>query len=259
VGYPDRWKDYSKLDIQRDALWANVVAARRFAVADDRKRVGGRTGEFWRQPPSSADAYIDFQLDQMVLPAGVLQPPFFDASANDAVNYGSFGVIIAHDLSHQIDPLGAENDVEGRPINWWTETDRQQYQQRSQCLVKQFDDYFVAPGVHHDGKRVLGESVADLIGIRVAYQALQKSMQRNPVSTLDGFTPEQQFFIAWEHIIGMEMTPETQRKWVTSDPHPTPQFRVMGTLVNTPEFQHVFACEDGTLMTRVAEQRCAVW
>ena len=259
IGYPDTWKDYSTVAIRPDTFWANVVAARRFNVADDRQRVGKLTGEFWRQPPSSADAYIDFQLDQMVLPAGALQPPFFDPSANDAVNYGSFGVTIAHDLSHQIDPLGAENDVQGRPIKWWSESDQQAYQQRGQCVSAQFDGYFVAPGIHHEGKRVLGESVADLIGMRVAYQALQQSMQRHPIPTVDGFTPAQQFFIAWEHIFGQAMTPEAQQTWVTADIHPTPQFRVKGTLVNTPEFQQAFACKAGAPMVEPAEQRCAVW
>ena len=259
VGYPDKWKDYSAVVIRRDSFWANVVAARRFNVADDRMRVGKLTGEFWRLPPSSADAYIDFQLDQMVLPAGALQPPFFDPAANDAVNYGSFGVTIAHDLSHQIDPLGAENDVQGRPIKWWAETDQQEYQKRGQCVSAQFDGYFVAPGVHHDGKRVLGESVADLIGMRVAYQALQQSMKQHPVPTMDGFTPDQQFFIAWEHVFGQAMTPEAQQKWVAVDPHPTPQFRVKGVLVNTPEFQQTFACNVGSEMVKPAEQRCAVW
>jgi len=259
VGYPDQWKDYSGVVIRSDTFWANIVAARRFNVADDRKRVGKPTGEFWRQAPSSINAYIDFQLDQMVLPAGVLQPPFFDLAANDAVNYGSFGVTIAHDLSHQIDPLGADTDVEGRPKKWWTEIDQQEYQKRGQCVSAQFDGYFVAPGVHHDGKRVLGESVADLIGMRVAYQALQQSMQRHPVATIDGVTPEQQFFIAWEHVAGSAMRPEAQQQWVATDPHPTPQFRVIGTLLNTPEFQQAFVCKAGAAMVKPAEQRCAVW
>jgi endothelin-converting enzyme/putative endopeptidase len=195
----------------------------------------------------------------MVLPAGLLQPPFFNPDATDAVNYGAFGITVAHDLTHFIDSLGAANDVQGLPTNWWTDADRQQFKQHSQCVVDQFDDYFIEPGVHHDGKLVLGEAFADLAGVRVAYAALRQSMQTHPVPVVGGYTPEQQFFLSWGQATGAAMTQEAQRQAVGSDPHPVPRFRVIGPLSNSPEFQQAFSCKKSDRMVRPAVKRCEAW
>lgn len=260
VGYPDKWKDYGAVRVKRDTFWADVAAGRKFDVDYDRRLVGKATGrDFWvsTPSPSSTGAYILVELNKVVLPAGALQPPFFDPQANDAVIYGAFGVTIAHDLTHFIDTLGAANDIAGNPKNWWTETDRQSYEKHSECLVDQFNGYFIEPGVHHDGKRVLSESTADLGGMRIAYMALEKSVKSRPLPTVDGFTPEQQFFIAWGQTNGGAMRIEAQRELVSSDPHPTPKFRVIAPLSNTPEFQQAFACKVGAAMVRPPEKRCA--
>lgn len=260
IGYPDHWKDYSAVGIRRDTFWANVAVGRKFNVEENRRQIGQPTNRsFWRLSPASPDSYIILETNSMVLTAGTLQPPFFNPDASDAVNYGAMGITIAHDLTHAIDATGAAVDILGRPKNWWTEKDRKEFEKRSQCPVDQFDGYFIEPGVHHDGKRVRDESVADLAGVRIAYLALQKSMQTHPLPMLDGFTPEQQFFISWGQTSGHAMRLEAQRQLIKSDPHPVAKFRVIGPLSNTPEFQKAFSCPAGAAMVRPAEKRCVIW
>jgi len=260
VGYPDSWADTSSLVIRRDAFWANVAAARKFGVDTDRRRVGQRVSrQIWALPPSSPDAYIDVQLNLMVLPAGFLQAPAFDLAATDAANYGAIGIGVAHDLTHAIDALGADFDATGQPRNWWTEPDRQAFQQLGQCVADQYEGYFIEPGVHHQGKRVLGEAIGDQAGVRVAYLALERSMQRHPVPVIDGFSPEQQFFIAWGQYRGAAESMDVQRQMVKADSHAISRYRVIGPLSNAPEFQQAFACQAGSAMVRPPERRCAVW
>jgi putative endopeptidase len=262
VGYPDHWKDYSAVRVRRDAFWNNVAAGRRFNVNEDRQQVGKRVSrDFWlpTPTPSSADGYLIVELNKIVLPAGLLQPPFFNPNATDAVNYGAFGIAVAHDLTHFIDSLGAANDLKGYPTNWWTDADRKQFEQRSQCVVDQFNGYFIEPGVHHDGRRVLGESIADLAGVHVAYAGLQRAIRTQPAPVVDGFTPEQQFFISWGQTSGAAMRLEAQRQLIASDPHPVPKFRVIGPLSNSQEFQQSFSCAVSAPMVRPTEKRCEVW
>jgi endothelin-converting enzyme/putative endopeptidase len=260
VGYPDTWTDYSALPIRRDAVWANVAAARRFGVEASRKRIGQRTSRaIWQLPPSASGAYIDIQLNVMGLPAGFLQPPAFDLAASDAVNYGAIGISLAHDLTHAIDALGRDFDSKGQPRNWWTEADLDAFQRVGQCTVDQYNGYEIEPGVHLEGKKVLGEALGDLAGMRLAYRALLRSMERHPVPTIDGFTPEQQFFIAWGQFRGAAESLELQRQMVKTDSHPTAKYRVIGPLSNAPEFQQAFACKVGSAMVRPPEQRCTVW
>jgi putative endopeptidase len=260
IGYPDTWRDYSGLTIRRDAFWDNVAAGRRFQVEDNRRQVGKPTNrDAWRVSPASPDSYIILEINTMVLTAATLQPPFFNAEASDAVNYGAMGIGIAHDLTHAIDATGAAVDVTLHPRNWWSDKDHRDFDARSQCLVDQFEGYFIEPGLHHDGKRVRDETVADLAGVRIAYAALQKSLRSHPGASIDGFTPEQQFFISWGQTSGHAMRIEAQRQLVKGDLHPVPQFRVIGPLSNTAEFQGAFSCKAGSAMVRPPEQRCAVW
>jgi endothelin-converting enzyme/putative endopeptidase len=260
LGYPDTWKDYSTLTIRPRELWANVAAARTFAVGEARQLIGKPTNRnLWQLPPSSPFAYLDPQLNVLVLPAGFLQPPYFNAEATDAVNYGALGIGLAHDLTHAIDVSGSQIDIMGRPRNWWTDADRNEFETRARCVVDQFEGYFIEPGIHHDGRRVLSESIGDLAGARLSYLALQKSMKSHPVPIVDGFTPEQQFFIAWGQTTGAAMGIEAQRKLVSGDPHPVPKFRVIGPLSNSPEFATAFSCRAGAAMVRPPEKRCAVW
>lgn len=260
LGYPDKWKSFSGLSIKRDAFWSNVAAGKKFNVDDDRQLIGKPTNrDQWLLAPSSSSAYIDLQLNKLVLPAGFLQPPYFNFGATDAVNYGAIGIGLAHDLTHAVDSTGSETDIAGRPQKWWTDADRKAFDQRAQCVVDQYESYFIEPGVHHDGRRVLSEAVADLGGVRVAYMALQKSMQSRPVAAIDGFTPEQQFFISWGQTAGAAMRLDAQRQLIKGDPHPVPKFNVIGPLSNSPAFQQAFSCTAGAAMVRPPAQRCAIW
>jgi endothelin-converting enzyme/putative endopeptidase len=261
VGYPDKWKDYSSVRIERGAFFSNVVAGSRFNVEDDRKQIGkpvdrGR----WGMTPPTSNAYYNASLNEIVFPAGILQPPAFDMKATDAVNYGAIGVVIGHEISHGFDDQGAQYDAEGRLKNWWTEDDLKKFEARGQCVVDQFEGYFIEPGVHHNGKLVLGESIGDLAGAKIAYLGYQKSREaKGPEPTIGGFTPDQQFFIAWGQFRGDAIRPETQRLMVQSDSHPTGKYRVIGPLSNMPEFQRTFSCKAGSPMVRLAEKRCEVW
>ena len=261
VGYPDKWKDYSRVPISRDSYFDDVVAASKFNVDDDRAQIGkpvdrGR----WGMTPPTSNAYYNAQLNEIVFPAGILQPPAFDMSAVDAVNYGSIGVVIGHEISHGFDDQGAQFDAVGALNNWWTADDLKRFQARTQCVVDQFDHYFIEPGIHHQGKLVLGESIGDLAGAKIAYLAFHLSLQgKPPAPTLDGFTPDQQFFIAWGQFRGDETRPEAQRLMVQGDPHPVAKFRVIGPLSNMPAFQKAFSCKAGSEMVRPPEKRCEVW
>jgi endothelin-converting enzyme/putative endopeptidase len=261
VGYPDKWIDYSSVPVRRDAFWEDVVAGRRFKVEDNRRQVGrpvdrGR----WGMTPPTSNAYYNPSLNEIVFPAGILQPPAFDMNATDAVNYGAIGVVIGHEISHGFDDQGAQYDAQGRLKNWWTADDLKKFQARGQCVVDQFEGYFIEPGIHHNGKLVLGESIGDLAGARIAFRAYEISRRgKEPEPTIDGFTPEQQFFVAWGQFRGDALRPETQRLMVQSDPHPTGKYRVIGPLSNMSEFQQAFSCRADAPMVRAADKRCEVW
>lgn len=261
IGYPDKWKDYSRVPITRASYWEDVVAGRKFAVRDNLLTIGKPVDRaLWGMTPPTSDAYYDARLNEIVFPAGILQPPAFSIEANDAVNYGAIGVVIGHEFSHGFDDEGAQYDAQGRLNNWWTDEDLKKFQARTACVVNQFENYFVEPGLHHNGKLVLGESIGDLAGAKIAYRAFQISRRGKPaLPTIDGFTPEQQFFIAWGQFRGDAVRPEFARTMVQGDPHPIGKYRVIGPLSNMPEFQQAFQCREGSSMVRPLVQRCEVW
>jgi len=260
IGYPDKWKSYAGLDIVPDNYWSDLLAANTWNVSDDRGLIGKPTerGRFEETPPTS-DASYDPQLNAIFFPAGILQPPAFDAKAVDAVNYGGIGVVIGHEISHGFDDQGAQFDAQGRLRNWWTAEDLKRFHERTACVARQFDGYFIEPGIHHNGQLVLGESIADLAGVRVSFLAFHKAQQQHPAPTVDGLTPDQQFFIAWGQWRGDEIRPEEQRRMVQGDPHPIAKYRVVGPLSNLTEFARAFSCKTGAAMVRTGTQRCEVW
>ncbi len=261
IGYPDKWKDYSSVDIRRDAFFEDSINGRKFAVEDDRSTIGkpvdrGR----WGITTPTSDAYYNPLMNEIVFPAGILQPPAFNMQAVDAVNYGAIGVVIGHEISHGFDDQGAQFDEKGRLKNWWTDDDLKKFQTRGQCVADQFENYYIETGVHHNGKLVEGESIGDLGGARIAFLAYQKSLAGKPrPADIDGFTPEQQFFIAWGQFRGDAIRIEQQRMMMQADPHPVAKYRVNGPLSNLPEFQKAFHCKDDAAMVRGKDKRCEVW
>ncbi|WP_293854005.1 M13 family metallopeptidase [Steroidobacter sp.] len=261
VGYPDRWKDYSSVSIRRDAYWESVLAGRRFAVSDGRATINRPVDRSrWDMTPPTSNAGYRALRNEIIIPAGILQPPSFDMQAVDAVNYGAIGSVIGHELIHGFDDKGSQYDGQGRLNNWWAADDLANFKSRGECIVQQYENYFVEPGIHHNGRLTLGEAIADQAGVRLAYRALKISQRGKPAAPmLDGLTPEQQFFISWGQFRGDVERPEFARSMMQSDNHPTGKYRVVGPLSNLTEFQQTFACRAGQPMVRPAPQRCEVW
>jgi endothelin-converting enzyme/putative endopeptidase len=261
VGYPDKWKTYQGVEAARATYFADVESAARYHVDDGWSTIGKPTDRGrWGMTPPTSNAYYNPLLNEIVFPAGILQPPAFDVNATDAVNYGAIGVIIGHEISHGFDDSGAQFDAQGRLQNWWTDDDLKKFKAKTACVEKQFDGYYIEPNVHHNGKLVLGESIGDLAGVKIAYLAFQNSLKgKPPAPTIGGFTADQQFFIAWGQFRGDEIRMESQRLMVQGDPHPVAKYRVIGPLSNFPPFQKTFSCKDGSPMVRDSAEQCVVW
>jgi putative endopeptidase len=262
IGYPDKWKDYSSVTIDRNHYFEDFVAGSRFVVADDWSQIGkpvdrGR----WGMTPPTSNAYYNPLMNEIVFPAGILQPPAFSMNYSDAVNYGAIGVVIGHEISHGFDDQGAQFDAAGKLENWWTPQDLTKFQAKTACVVKQFDGYRIdgPDDIHINGKLVLGESIGDLAGLKIAYRAFKKTEQGQSKEKIDGFTPDQQFFIAWGQFRGDETRVETQKLMVQGDPHPVAKYRVLGPMSNFPPFAEAFQCKTGAPMVRSDADRCVVW
>jgi putative endopeptidase len=261
IGYPDKWRDYEALRINRGAYYNNAVAAGEF----DFKRNLGKIGKpvdrtEWGMSPPTVNAYYNPQFNEIVFPAGILQPPFYDPKADDAFNYGGIGAVIGHEMTHGFDDQGARFDANGNLSMWWTPDDYKKFTDRTNCVVKQFDSFEVEPGLNQKGQLVVGESVADLGGLTVAFAAYQKSLAGKPrPKDINGFTPEQRFFLGWAQIWAQNIRPEAARLRNGTDPHPLGRFRVNGPLSNMPQFASAYACKEGEPMVRPAEKRCQIW
>lgn len=261
IGYPDNWRDYEALQVNRGPYYHNAVSAGEF----DFKRNLGKIGKpvdrtEWGMSPPTVNAYYNPQLNEIVFPAGILQPPFYDPKADDAFNYGGIGAVIGHEMTHGFDDTGARFDANGNLVMWWTPDDYKKFTDRTNCVVQQFDSYEVEPGLHQKGALVVGESVADLGGLTVAYAAYQKSLQGKPrPKNINGFTPEQRFFLGWAQVWAQNIRPEAARLRTATDSHPLGRFRVNGPLSNMPTFAQAFQCKDGNAMVRPTDKRCQIW
>lgn len=261
IGYPEKWVDYSRLDIDRSSYAANVLRASAFAQARDLAKIGKPVDRTeWSMTPPTVNAGYNPLNNDISFPAGILQAPFFSPEADDAINYGAIGAVIGHEITHGFDDFGANFDLAGNLRMWWTPDDKKKFDERAECIVKQFGAYEVEPGLNLMGKLVSGESIADLGGLAVAYEAFQKSLAGKPrPADIDGFTPEQRFFLGWAQVWGEKDTPEAARLQAQSDEHPLGRFRVNGPLSNMPEFAAAFSCKAGDSMVRPDGDRCRVW
>jgi predicted metalloendopeptidase len=261
IGYPDKWRDYSTLNIDRASFVANRLRVGQFNERRDLAKISKAVDRTeWFMSPPTLNAYYNPQINEIVFPAGILQPPFFDAEADDALNYGAMGAVIGHEMTHGFDDQGAKFSATGNLSNWWSDADLKAFNDRAKCVIDQFDAFEVQPGLHLNGKLVVGESIADLGGLVIAYAAFQKSMEGKPrPANIDGFTPEQRFFLSFERIWASTVRPETERLLVNIDPHPLGRFRAMAPLTNMPQFAAAFQCKQGDPMVRPEKDRCVIW
>ena len=261
IGYPEKWRDYSSVKIDRQSYAGNIDRLSAFEVHRQLAKISkpvDRT-EFGMTPPT-VNAYYNASMNEIVFPAGILQWPFFDPQADDAINYGAIGVVIGHEMTHGFDDSGAKFDPKGNLENWWTADDLAKFKARAQCIIDQFDSYEVQPGIFEKGRLVTGESIADLGGLAIAYAAFEKSMEGKPrPPDIDGFTPEQRFFLGYAQIWAQNVRPEMERQLVITDSHPLGRFRVNGPLSNMPAFAQAYQCKDGDPMVRPTEKRCQIW
>jgi putative endopeptidase len=258
IGYPDKWRDYSKLSITRSSYNENVQRGHAFEEARQLAKIGKPVDRLeWGMTPPTVNAYYNPTFNEIVFPAGILQPPFYDPKADDAVNYGGMGAVIGHEISHGFDDEGSRFDGQGNLHDWWTADDRKSFEEHTGCVVKQFDSYEVEPGLHQNGKLVLGESIGDLGGLAIAYAAYEKSIEGSRPKNIDGFTPEQRFFLGWAQVWGTNTRAEFARLQTNTNPHPLPQFRANGPISNMEAFAKAFGCKKGDPMVR--DTACKIW
>jgi putative endopeptidase len=258
IGYPDKWRDYSALAVDKGSYLGNERRAIAFENARDLNKIGKPVDRSeWQMTPPTVNAYYDAAMNEIVFPAGILQPPFYDPKADDAVNYGGMGAAIGHEITHGFDDEGSQFDAKGNLRDWWTKDDRKNFDERAGCVQKQFDGYEVEPGLHENGKLVLGESIADLGGLAISYAAYEKSIEGKRPPSLGGFTPEQRFFLGWAQVWGANMRPENARLMANTNEHPLPKFRTNGPLSNMELFAKAFGCKKGDVMVR--ESVCKIW
>jgi len=260
IGYPERWRDYSGLKIVPDSYYENARAAAHFNQLYQLAKIGKPVDRNdWTMTPPTVNAYYNPTFNEIVFPAGILQPPMFDLAADDAANYGAIGAVIGHEMGHGFDDQGSKFDADGNLKNWWTDEDRKKFEQRTGCVIDEFNTLEVGDGLHHNGKLVVGEAMGDLGGLTLAYKAYSRSLQGKEAPVLDGFTGDQRFFLAFARVWAGTYRPEAARLRLNTDPHPLPKFRANGTLQNMPEFRKAFHCQAGDAMVRPPENECRLW
>jgi endothelin-converting enzyme/putative endopeptidase len=247
IGYPDRWRDYSGLRIVAGDALGNSLRANAFEAAYQLAKIGKPVDpKEWGMTPPTVNAYYNPSMNNINFPAGILQPPFFDAKADDAVNYGAIGAVIAHELTHGFDDQGRQYDAKGNLADWWTAEDGKEFEKRSQCFVDQYAAYTAVADVKLNGKLTLGENVADNGGVRLALMALEANAAARNAAPIDGFTPVQRLFLSWGQVWCQNVTEEAARLRAATDPHSQGRYRVNGVVVNMPEFQKAFSCQPGS-------------
>jgi putative endopeptidase len=264
IGYPDKWRDYSKLQIKAQPHVLNVLAASAFETERQLAKIGKPVDRAeWGMSPPTVNAYYSPTRNEIVFPAGILQAPFFNAQADDPVNYGGIGAVIGHEMTHGFDDQGRKYDAQGNLKSWWTAEDEKRFQERGQKIVQQFDSYVVIDNLHINGQLTEGENIADLGGVKIAYSALEKALGRKSATEqdqkIDGFTPKQRFFLSWAQVWRNNARRETVRLLLQIDPHSPGKFRVNGPFSNLPEFARAFDVTDGSPMIRSPEERVQIW
>jgi predicted metalloendopeptidase len=265
VGYPETWKDYSTVEVKRDDSFGNSRRARVFEIKREYARIDKPTDRtLWGMTPPTVNAYYNAANNEIVFPAGILQPPFFDRRADDALNFGGIGVVIGHEYTHGFDDQGSKFDAEGNLANWWTPEDRKAFDERTDCIAKEYEGFVsvkdpVNGDVRLNGRLTLGENTADNGGLRVAYMALQKALAGPPRTRIDGFTPEQRFFLGWAQVWRSIIRDEALRVQATSDVHSPAEYRANGTVRNMDEWYEAFGVKETAKLYLPPDQRVRIW
>ncbi len=259
IGYPDVLRGYNGLTVTRKSYFGNALNSTEFQIKRNLQDIGKPVDRTrWSMTPPTVNAYYSGVFNEIVFPAGILQPPFFNFEADDAINYGAIGGVIGHEISHGFDDSGSRFDSEGNLKMWWTSEDRAKFDERAACVVKQFNEYQVQPELNINGKLTLGENIGDLAGLTIAYDAFMKSLEGKPrPADIDGLTPEQRFFLGWAQVWAGKYTSEAERSQVIGDSHALPRWRVNGPMSNMPQFAKAFGCKEGQPMVR--KDNCLIW
>jgi len=243
IGYPDKWRDYSKLDVTSPSYVVNAMRADEFEFQRNLNKIGHPVDrKEWGMTPPTVNAYYSPSMNDINFPAGILQPPFFNPNADDAVNYGAIGAVIGHEMTHGFDDQGRQYDAQGNLHDWWTASDLKSFSQRAQGIIAQYSAYEPLPGAHINGALTTGENIADIGGLKIAYLALEKSLKGKPRPKIDGFTPEQRFFLSFAQVWHDKRQPAYSQVALATDPHSPDRYRVIGALADTPEFRQAFGC-----------------
>lgn len=261
VGYPDKWKDYSSLNVDPEqSYYKNIVAANTWYVADNLSKMGKATDKSeWGMTPQTVNAYYNPTTNEICFPAAILQPPFFNIDADDAVNYGAIGVVIGHEMTHGFDDQGRLFDTDGNMNNWWTAEDEAKFNEKTAVLVKQYDEVEILPGLHANGKLSLGENIADHGGVSIAYTALHNSLGDKMPADIDGFNVDQRFFIGYAHLWAQNITDEEKARLTKLDVHSLAENRINVTLRNFQAFFDAFGIKEGDPMWRPESERVSIW
>jgi predicted metalloendopeptidase len=263
IGYPDKWRDYSVLKIDRGPYVLNTMRAANFEVNRELKKIGKPVDRTeWGMTPPTVNAYYNANMNEIVFPAGILQPPFFEPKADDAVNYGGMGAVIGHEMTHGFDDQGRQFDASGNLRDWWSPESAAKFKDRSQAVVQQYSEYEPIPGVHINGELTEGENIADIGGVKLAYAALQKALEKNPQARdqkIDGLTPEQRFFLGWAQVWRANQREQDLRLRLNTDPHSPTHYRCNGPISNMSEFAKAFNLPDNCPMIRPADKRVNIW
>jgi putative endopeptidase len=261
IGYPDRWRDYSKLEVRPGPFVSNVLSANDFENRRQLAKIGRPTDRSeWGMTPPTVNAYYNPPTNEITFPAGIMQPPFFDSKADDAVNYGGMGAVIGHEITHGFDDEGRQFDAQGNLSGWWTEADTKEFNRRAEVVKKQFDNYTVLDSLHVNGKLTLGENIADFGGLLIAHGAYRRSLEgKLEPKPIDGLSGDQRFYLAWAQMWRAKSRPEFTRLLVNIDPHAPPEYRTIGPLSNIPAFAKAFGCRAGDPMVRPEDARAQIW
>lgn len=259
IGFPDEWRDYTGLDVTRDSYLGNALAARKFEIARKLAKLGTPVVSEWSMGAHEVNAYYHPLHNEIVFPAGILQPPFFNPELDDAINYGSIGAVIGHEITHGFDDQGSKFDATGKLRNWWSEADRERFNERADLLAKQYDSFEVLDDLTVNGRLTLGENIADLGGVSLAFAALETVSTDGDRSEIDGFTPQQRFFLAFATVWRNTVTDEFTRLRISVDPHSPGNYRCNGTLANFPPFAAAFDLTAGNSLMNTDDALVEIW